>query len=250
MSASNPQSWPIVEVCDPSGRRGLHIIWAAVDPEDYWYVVWAARVPPGAFSEMAKGVKAERKMLPHEPDFAIMDARGGAFQVDMETRETFFDRFRQFGLVYNPSIQQSETMDADIATLRDWLMPRYHPQLDKSVPKLRFTKSVANQKEGPLWALQTFTWDPHGRTKSWHYKQKSKDFVDCLRYLTGYPGLSYRRFQRAGDDPSVYRGSSLAESYRRPRLAGDARPSRLGILQRPAGYRAALNLRRRGGGLP
>lgn len=248
---SNPRGWPIVEVCDPSGRRGLHIIWAAVDPEDYWYVVWAARVPPGAFSEMAKGVKAERKMLPHEPDLCIMDARGGAFQVDMETRETFFDRFRQFGLLYVPSVQQSETMDADIANLRDWLMPRYHPVSDRSISKLRFTRSVANMKEGPLWALQTFVWDPHKQTKAWHYKQKSKDFVDCMRYLTGYPGLTYRRFQNA-TDPSVYRGNSLAESYRRPKLAGDARGNRqtLGIRSgAPMGYRAAWNMRRRSGGL-
>jgi hypothetical protein len=247
---SNPGSWPIVEVCDPSGRRGLHIIWATVDPDDYWYIVWAAKVPPGAFSEMAKTVKAERRMLPHEPDLAIMDARGGAFQVDMETRETFFDRFRQFGLMYTPSIQQSETLDADIAILRDWLAPKYNPVKDAAVPKLRFTRAVANMKEGPLWAIQSFIWDPHSQTKAWHYKQKSKDFVDCLRYLAIYPGLTYRRFQHANTmvDPRNLPG--LAGSYRRPKLSGDARArSRNLIVKAPASYRAALNLRSRKRGL-
>ena len=248
---TNPNSWPIVEVCDPSGRRGLHVIWATVDPDDYWYVCWAAKVPPGAFSEMAKGVRSERKMLPHEPDLAIMDARGGAFQIDMETRETFFDRFRQFGLNYVPSIQLSDTMDADIAVLRDWLMPRYNPVADKAIPKLRFTRSVALMKEGPLWALQTFIWDPHKMTKAWHYKQRSKDFVDCLRYLAIYPGLSHRRFQY-DTDPSVNRGSSLADSYRRPKLSGDARASTRSLTLRngaPMGYRSSWNKRRNGSGL-
>jgi hypothetical protein len=88
-------------------------------------------------------------------------------------------------------------------------------------------------------------------TKAWHYKQRSKDFVDCLRYLAIYPGLSYRRFQY-DTDPSVNRGSSLADSYRRPKLSGDARASTRSLTLRngaPMGYRSSWNKRRNGSGL-
>ena len=239
----NPKTFPIVEVCDPSGKRGLHIVWAAVDPDDRWYVVHAAKIPYGSFSEMARGVQHQRRFLPSEPAVCIMDQRGGAFVIDAETKETWFDRFRQFGLHYEQSVQAGDRLDVDIATLHDWFRPVWDPGKEQAIPKLRFCNSVWRMKEGPVWGVMQFIWDQN-QTKQWHYKQKSKDWVDCLRYLTSHPGLSYRRLSQKREG-SVGGHRGLATSYRRPSMYGSGY-QRTETTGPPRLSGRGLNIRRRG----
>lgn len=214
---SNPESFPIVEVVDPSGKRGLHVIWACVDPNEYWYVCQARKIPFGAFSEMARGIKSERNFLPSEPKIAIMDQRGGAACVDMETGETWFDRFGFMGLHYEQSTQGTAKIDMGLADLHEWLRPVWNPGLDKAIPKLRFCASVARMKEGPVWALRNFLWD-ESKPKAWHYRQAAKDWIDCLRYLATYPNLTYKRLAGRGVGPSAA-DRGLAATYRRPQTS-------------------------------
>ena len=202
---SDPRSWPIVEVVDPSFTRGHHTIWACVDPDELWYVIRAKIIPDGAFGQIATDIKAERGYLPHAPALAIMDQRGGAHVMNKETNESWFDRFAREGLRYVPST------DVPMQALHDWLRPIYRPSQNRPIPKLRFTAQVAQMKEGPIWALERFIWSPDS-TKMRQYKQKEKDFVDCLRYLAGYPGLSYQRLKGSVNASAP---STLAASYSR-----------------------------------
>lgn len=200
--------WPIVEVCDPSQKRGMFLIWAAFAPDDFVYVVRANHVPNGSFDVMADGIKANRTMLPRLPTLSIMDQRGGQFVSNRDLEKTFFDEFHERGLHYEPSV------DVPMQTLHDWFRPIWRPDLEKAVPKMRLTESVANMKDGPLVALQRFIWDP-SQTKAWQYKQKSKDWIDCLRYLAGHPGLSHQRLQGVTEMPSSGIASTYSESSRR-----------------------------------
>jgi hypothetical protein len=233
---SNPRAWPIVESCDPAEKRGLHVIWLTVDPDDYWYLAHAAKIPHGPFSAMVAELKRERSFLPHEPNLAIMDCRGGAHTIDLETQETWFERFHKLGVHYVPSIPAAKELNYSIAELGEWLRPRYHPAVDRDVPKLRICDGVTRRmKENPFWALQSFLWDPT-QTKPWHYRQKSKDFIDCMLMVATYPNLTYRRLV-AGTAPTRSTPGSLAASYRgRTSLGGQrqylGRPGRRGTTRR------------------
>lgn len=200
--------WPVVEVCDPSAKRGMYLIWAAFSPDDFVYVVHAKHVPDGSFDIMSQGIKAERSSLPRPPVIAVMDQRGGQFVSNRDLQKTFFDEFHERGLHYEPSAE------VPMQTLHDWMRPIWRPDVEKAIPKLRICQSVANMKDGPVTALQRFIWDPT-QTKAWQYKQKSKDWVDCLRYLAGHPGLNYQRLQgRVGfEEPGI--AGTYSESSRR-----------------------------------
>lgn len=200
--------WPVVEVCDPSTKRGLYLIWAAFSPDDFVYVVRAKHVPDASFDVMSQGVKAERSALPRPPTLAIMDQRGGQFVSNRDLEKTFFDEFHERGLHYEPSVE------VHMQSLHDWMRPIWRPDQEKAIPKLRITESVANMKDGPVTALQRFIWDPT-QTKAWQYKQKSKDWVDCLRYLAGHPGVTYQRLQGRTEMESPGLASSYTESSRR-----------------------------------
>lgn len=219
---SNPHSWPIVEVIDPAEKRGLHCCWFAVSPDDYWFLVHAAKVEHGPFSGMAAQVKMERKFLPHEPGLCIMDCRGGRASVDLETQESWFDRFHKLGLHYAPSVPLSDKLSESIAVLGEWLEPRYHPAADREVPMLRICEGVTRRlKENPFWALQSFLWD-FVQTKDWHRRQMAKDMVDCCLMLATYPNMTYTRLTSMAA-PSRSGAAVLASSYRR------TQPRRLGM---------------------
>lgn len=96
--------WPVVEVCDPSAKRGMYLLWAAFSPDDFVYVVRAKHVPNGSFDVMSHGIKAERSALPRPPIIAIMDQRGGQFVSNRDLEKTFFDEFHERGLHYEPSV--------------------------------------------------------------------------------------------------------------------------------------------------
>lgn len=185
-ATADPKRWPLVEVTDPSVKRGIFTVWAVCDPTDHWFVVRAARIPDASFVEMADNIKAERGYLGRAPQVAIMDQRGGQWVANKDLELTWFQRFAELGLHYLPS------QDTPMQALHEWLRPVWDPQTDKAVPKLRICQSVADMKEGPLWGLMRFVWDPV-QTKQWQYRQAGKDWVDCLRYLSGFPGLTYKQ---------------------------------------------------------
>lgn len=241
----NPRSYPIVEVIDPSGKRGIFCIWAAISPGyeaiddigsrmqcDYVTIVHARQIPENAFSFMAKDIRRERHYLPHEPELAIMDQRGGAASLTQETEDTWFDGFRKCGLFYQKSTQTADVRPADAAVLHDWLRPNWNPVLQKFIPRLTFTASVARIKEGPLWAVKSFLWDAE-KSRAWHYKQTAKDYVDCLRYLVTYPGLTYKRLAVVRGAPASV--PSLASTYRTPMPSDATRQQRFIGLRRLAG---------------
>jgi hypothetical protein len=206
--------WPCVEVCDPSTKRGMYLIWAVFSPDDRVFVVRAKHVPDGSFDAMSDGIKSERTHLPRQPALAIMDQRGGQFVSNRDLEKTFFDEFHERGLHYEPSV------DTPMQKLHDWLRPVWRPDIERAVPKLMLTETVANMADGPMTALGRFIWDPT-QTKAWQYKQKSKDWVDCLRYLAGYPGLTYQRLQGRTDMETPGIAASYTESSRRQALVGD-----------------------------
>lgn len=201
-----PNSWPLVEVCDPSMKRGTHHIWAVCSPQDFWYIVHAAHVPDGAFSSICEGIKRERAKLPRQPDVAIMDQRGGKHSVSKIELTNWFDEFRKQGLNYIPSV------DVPIQTLHEWLRPKWDQDKEGHIPKLRFLRKVTGIDQGPMWALRRFVWDPTA-SKTRQYRQPSKDFIDCLRYLSGHPGLKYYRMARGLGAMNPQRRVDMAATY-------------------------------------
>jgi hypothetical protein len=218
------REWPVVEVVDPSETRGLNCLYSICDPDDRWYVVRARVVPNGSFAEMAHNIRQERDSLPRLPSRAIMDVRGGSRKWNQETGESWMDKFRQNGLYYLPSVE------TEWQRLHDWLRPIYDPVLGKAVPKLRLTESVCRQEKGPLWALERFIYDPT-KSKSWQYNQPSKDWMDCLRYLSGFPGLTWENLMGHVETPEGPRPEeTIANSYAPIR---QAQPYSLASLSEP-----------------
>ena len=201
-----PSSWPIVECCDPSMKRGLFMTWMVCDPNDYWYVVQSANIENGSFAQMVADLKRYREQLGRPPTLAIMDQRGGAHEISKMTQTTWFEEFRRLGLYYVPS------KEVPLQTLHDWLEPKWDPVKEKHCPKLRMTQSVAAQERGPMWSLKRFIWDPH-KSKKAQYTQKAKDLIDCLRYSAGHPGMNYRKLARSGVAHEVQR---ISLSYAQP----------------------------------
>jgi len=201
-----PPHWPVVEVVDPSMKRGLTTIWATVDPEDFWYVIQAKVIPDDSFSAMNRDLQKWRDVLGRQPDYFLMDQRGGAAITSKEKKQTWFDEFRVAGTTYQPS------REVPMQTLHGWLKLEWMPRKEKFLPKLRLTQRVANEKDGPLHALQRFVWDERLMSKGRLQRQKSKDFVDCLRYLAGQPGMRFQRLSQKRNGAGL-QGARIAQSY-------------------------------------
>lgn len=202
-----PTHWPLVEVVDPSMKRGLTTIWATVDPEDFWFVVQAKVIPDGSFAEMSRELQRWRDVLRRQPDYFIMDQRGGKTTLDKWEQTTWFDEFRRMGVNYQPS------QEVPMQTLHGWLRPEWEPRKEKFVAKLRFTERVAKEEKGPMHALSRFQWDTAVRNRARLQRQPSKDFVDCLRYLAGHPGMRAARLL-ARKNGAGQRVAGTASSYR------------------------------------
>ena len=231
-----PASWPLVEVCDPSYKRGMHISWFVCDPDDNWYCVQAANVPNGTISEIVTHIKRWRNQLGRVPDRAIMDQRGGSHEVNKDTAADWFDEFRKHNLPYERS--QEERVggkSTSISKLHEWMKPQWDAQRDEWRPKLRMTETVAQIEKGPLWAFRRFQWEPMDSGKR-QYNQPGKDWVDTFMYLAAHRGLTYRRLARnaAADHQAQRIGRSYApppsgrrivpKLGRRPRVARAYRP--------------------------
>lgn len=197
----------MVEVVDPSETRGLNCLYAICDPDDRWYVARARVVPNGSFAEMAHGIRQERDALPRLPSRSIMDVRGGMRKWNQETGESWMDKFRQHGLYFLPSVE------TEWQRLHDWLRPVFDPTQGKAIPRLRFTESVSRQERGPMWAVERFIVDPT-MSKSKQYNQPSKDWMDCMRYLSGFPGLTWKNLMgHLADDQAPNPEEAFAQSY-------------------------------------
>lgn len=209
-----PVGWPLVEIVDPSPRRGLHIKWYTCDPEDRWYNTHAERIPSdGGFRRMVEQVFKYRQRLGRQPDLCLMDPRGGHHkQVGSDGIQDWFDQFRAHGIVYTPAVAPSID-NARVQTLHDWLKPTYDPSKDAApTAKLRFCKRLRTMKKGPLWAYERFTWDPTNSPRK-QYEQECKDFIDCDTYLALWVNkhnLTFKRWQ-AQDRPPQSAG--IAASY-------------------------------------
>lgn len=195
-----PTSWPLVEVVDPSPKRGLHIKWYVCDPQDRWYNIYAERIPSdGGFRRMAQQVFAHRQKIGRHPDLALMDPRGGHHkQVGSDGIKDWFDQFRAHGITYVPAVAPSVD-NARVQILHDWLKPVFDPSKGgEQVPRLRFCRRLRTMKKGPLWAYERFTWDPVLSPKK-QYEQECKDFIDCDMYLALWVEKHNLTFQKYED---------------------------------------------------
>lgn len=206
-----PTDAPIVEVIDPSSKKGIYAIWAYVDPNDYWTIFHAAHIRDGGMDFLCEQIKGHReRFLPAPPVEAICDQRFGPHMASKIEQTTWFQEFSRRGLHYTPS------SDGLHETLHDWFKVEKNIAGDTLRPKLVMTKSVADQKEGLLWATEKFKFNPEMSYRE-KYKQKGKDWIDCVRYLAGHPGLTAQRLSRRG---------GKGHPARRPLNLTYAKPSR------------------------
>ena len=221
-----PAGWPLVEVVDPSPKRGLHIKWYVCDPNDRWYNIAAERIPSdGGFRRMAQQVFMHRQKIGRHPDLALMDPRGGHHkQVGSDGIKDWFDQFRAHGITYVPAVAPSVD-NARVQILHDWLKPVFDPSKGgEQVPRLRFCRRLRTMKKGPLWAYERFTWDPVLSPKK-QYEQECKDFIDCDMYLALWVekhNLTFRKYEDMDRPPMT----GIAASYSSaPPVVGRGRPS-------------------------
>ena len=215
------RKWVLVEVCDPSVTRGLYICWFQMDPRTgRWFLSWAAHIPDGPISTMAEMVKQERRFIrPGAPEVCIMDAKGGAFRIDKERDENWFDRFRAYGLDYVPNDEPSPLEELD-----EWFKLTWDPVLGKPLPRLMICERVAAIPHGPLWALQRFRYDPIGMSHKAFLQQPGKDWIDTMKYFVNQRSINRKRLSKdreAARGRSRLRHTKLAQSYgfgARPRI--------------------------------
>lgn len=237
MNESDPKTWPAVHVLDPSLARGLFSIWAVCSPKDTWYVVHASHTTHASFSQMVNDLKREEmRNVPRPPSLRIMDCRGGAHSVNLETRDDFFTAFRRQGLIFVPS----KSEEIRVNHLHEWLTPRFDPLTGRMTAKLYFTRNVHAMKEGPCWALERFVWNPDDPTTK-QRQQTGKDWVDCLRYLALHPGLSWAILASDMKTGETSQPKPLAQSFARQSERGVAglgsmRGRGLSATRAPRGY--------------
>ena len=228
-----PSGWPIIEVCDPAAARGLCVLWATVSPDEDIYVIEQAYIPNDGFDAMVGELKRFRRGMGREPDLAILDVRGGNQLANQVNKSTWFDLFRERGIMYQPTEQ------SHLGQLHDEVRLQWDPAMPDAAarPRLRMTEAVSKLPKGPLWAMSRFMWSskPTKRMR----EQPAKDVVDCLRYLAGYPRRSFAELTRrrsGADQPGIaatYRPTSATSPLRR-RSAG---PTSLQHRHRqPSGY--------------
>ena len=176
---------PIVEIIDPSMKKGIYVIWATVNSDEEWTLFHAHHVQDGSMDFMCDQIKAHRaaNMLT-KPVVELCDQRFGPHIASKIEQTTYFQEFAKRGLNY------TGTTNGLHESLRDWLKAPGGQR-----PKLMFTESVCRQKEGILWACERYRWDPEQSYKK-QYQSKGKDWIDLLRYLATYPGLTYERLSR------------------------------------------------------
>lgn len=203
------ETWPCVCVVDPSMVRGLHVTYFAVSPKDTAFLVASDIVPLGGISEMAEALKRlEQERLPSVPVFRIMDCRGGAATVDLNARDDFFRAFAKVGLLF----VGSKSEDLRHSALHDWLRPTWNPVSERMESRLYVTRSVAQQKRGPVWALKRYVWNPEDTIKK-RFQQPGKDYVDCLRYFVLQPGMTWRNLAEIGRQREPAKRGGMSQTW-------------------------------------
>jgi phage terminase large subunit-like protein len=209
-----PAFWPIVEVNDPSYKRGHHVSWFTCSPDDEWFCVQAAVIQNGSFSEMCNELKKRRNALGRLPDLAIMDSRGGQHEINKDHQSNWFDEFRKRDVHYVPSQDVKGAAGASITRLHEWMKPAWDTKKEKFVAKLRMTSTVAQVERGPLWAFRRFQFNPAWSVKR-QQTQPAKDFVDTWKYLSAHKGLTFRRLSRNAEEG--HQAPRISQSYAPPR---------------------------------
>lgn len=206
------KDWPIVESIDPSMTRGIWCGWFTRDPDDLdelWYCLQAEHIKDKGFYKLAQEIKLARRRLPHEPDLAIMDQRGGSATIDKKLDNDWFDELGQQGLRYAHSV------DRPFGALHDWLEVKWRPSREMALPKLRFFQSVVDQEKGIWWSLKRFTWDPETMSRHQLYNQKPKDNVDVVKYFATFPNLDQRFAEGREQQNRTISGAQMYGHHRR-----------------------------------
>lgn len=220
---ARPETWPTVCVVDPSTARGLHAVYFTFSPRDVAFVTAAEVIPVGGIAEMAEGLRRiESERLPSAPVYRIMDVRGGAAVVDIAARDDFFRAFGRVGLTFVPS----KTEELRQSVLHDWLKPAWNPVTERMEARMYFTRSVAQQRKGPVWALRRYVWNPEDTVRK-RFTQPGKDYVDCLRYLALQPGMTWRNLSSLAQSRTG-QGYAPAERARQWSITGAIRPQNHG----------------------
>jgi len=223
-----PSDWPVVEVVDPSMKRGLYVKWYVCTPEDRWVNYHAAHIPDGSFAFYARQIAAHRDRFQRQPDVMLMDPRGGRHTVNHDTKDDWFARFKQVGLKYHPApAPTGQDNTTGVAILHGWLQPEFDPSVtDRPLPRITFCRRLASIQEGPIWAYRRFVWNPLDSAKR-QYNQAGKDWIDLDMYLAMWVERYKMTFQKLGArfaDPEPRR-ASLAESYASSPASPSARSS-------------------------
>lgn len=194
---------PVIEIIDPSMKKGIYVIWATVNAREEWTVFHARHIPDGSMDFLCDQIKQHRAShMSGEPILKLCDRRFGPHIANKVDQTTYFEEFARRDLRYEP------TVDGLHETLRDWLKAPPGAR-----PKLMFSESVCRQDEGILWACERFRWEPEQSYKV-RYQQKGKDWIDLCRYLAGYPDLTFERLSRRLNGAPAKRPLNLTYSKR------------------------------------
>ena len=196
---SIPLHWTWYEAIDPHGARPSCIIFAAVDPEGYVYIVDQAVVDGSAPDLFQVCQEIRAKHGGRTPTWTVVDKKAATQRNKVGGKETSWEKeLRHSGfhrLVFSDSSPGS--VGAGVRILKEYLKPEYNNLLQENVPKLRFFKNATSvtQKDrrgaeyGVWFQMRRVQWDEsvqksiHERATPDKIKDVHKDFPDTVRYL-------------------------------------------------------------------
>lgn len=209
-----PFEWPVVEIIDPSATRGIWLGHFLCDPTDHWTQITAEHIADAPLGRMCDQIKYTReRRLSSTPVVALCDQRFGPHIANQEEKKTWFEKFEENGLRYEP------TVNGIHEALKDWLQVPLNQRGEPMRPKLTMTRRVAQLDKGPLWATERFRYEPD-QSYAQRYKQAGKDWIDLWLYLVSHPGLTFERLIKLRSVGSAKK--SLAKSYATNRAGMEA----------------------------
>lgn len=175
-----PKPWPILFVMDPHQARETACLWAAVDPQDGWWVLAELEVGGDALL-----VKRTVEALESERGWTVLQRIGDpkiTTQTNQFAREfngeafTIRRAFEDVGFFFDDA-------NTNFTVARDRLLQALRPNPYTRAPQLRIHASCKKT----LYQLGHFTWDDRSRRENVSTKEKPSrthsDFPACLRYL-------------------------------------------------------------------
>lgn len=206
-----PSDWPRVCVCDPHDRRPFAIIWAAINPQNDFFIyrewpdqpyerIRSCDMSIGEYADLIQSLEGDEDVR-----FRLMDPRFGvAAKVGMEP---VADRFVKHGLYFDtrfarPSIGPGELSTRHMAVRKLLFWNKKLPLDELNRPKLYVFDNCRNV----IWSFLHYVWDEHRRMDKVKeaVREPGKDFMDCVGWLagSGYTGQPLRvarsRYQAIG----------------------------------------------------